>query len=216
MDKQIIHADAIEWLRNNELKDVSIITSLPDISEFPKFTLDEWKTWFIETASLVMSKCPNEGITIFYQSDIKRNGVWIDKSFLIQKAAENIGQILVAHKIVCRAPGGINTQNKTGYSHLLCFSNSPKIDLTKGFTDVLPEPGETTWERGMGIKVCRLACQMVKEYTDTRTIVDPFCGHGGVLEVANQLEMNAIGVDHKLKNTKIAGSFFLSRSKIQN
>ncbi|MCC7460024.1 MAG: SAM-dependent methyltransferase, partial [Proteobacteria bacterium] len=161
MNKQIIHADAIEWLNKNTLKGASIVTSLPDISEFPKWSVDEWKNWFIETAKLVMNKCPDEGVTIFYQSDIKRDGQWVDKGFLIQKAAEQLGQILITHKIVCRAPAGINTQTKVGYSHLLCFSKSSHPELIKGFADVLPETGETTWERGMGIKVCQLACQMV-------------------------------------------------------
>ncbi|MEZ4846097.1 MAG: SAM-dependent methyltransferase [Bdellovibrionota bacterium] len=207
MKKQIIHADAIEWLNTNELKDVSIITSLPDISEFPKLTITAWKNWFIETAKLVMTKCSSEGITIFYQSDIKRDGIWIDKSFLLQQAAEQIHQTLIMHKIVCRVPAGINTQTKVGYSHLLCFSQAPNPTLIKSCTDVLPEAGETTWERGMGINVCKLACEMVKNHTVTRTILDPFCGHGGVLEVANQLGLNAIGIDHKLKNTLIAQNF---------
>jgi hypothetical protein len=207
MDKQIIHADAIEWLNKNTLKGASIVTSLPDISEFPKFSIEEWKNWFIETAKLVMTKCPDEGVSIFYQSDIKRDGQWIDKSYLIQKAAEQVGQIMVTHKIVCRVPAGINTQTKVGYSHLMCFSKSSQPELIKGFADVLPETGETTWERGMGIKVCQLACQMVKEYTSTRTIVDPFCGHGALLEIVVQSGLSAIGVDHKLKNVKIAQDF---------
>lgn len=207
MNKQIIHADAIEWLQSNIIENCSIVTSLPDISEFPKMSLGEWKQWFVNTAALTMSKSTQNGVTIFYQSDIKRSGEWVDKGYLIQKAGELAMQKLVAHKIVCRAPAGINTQTKVGYSHLLCFSRIPLPELTKGFADVLAEAGETTWERGMGTKVCKLVCQMVKEYTPTRTILDPFCGHGGVLAYANQLGLNAVGIDHKLKNVQIAEKY---------
>jgi hypothetical protein len=66
----------------------------------------------------------------------------------------------------------------------------------------LPEVGEVTWARGMGTKACELVCQMVLNLTNTRTIVDPFCGHGTVLAIANELGMNTIGVDHKLKYFK--------------
>jgi hypothetical protein len=198
------HADAIKWLNANELNNCSIITSLPDISEFPHLNLVEWKRWFTDTAELVLSKCPTEGITIFYQSDIKRDGVWTDKGYYIHKAAENTGQHLVSHKIVCRAPVGTETHSATSYSHLLCFSKSPRPELTKAFPDVLPDAGETTWTRGMGVRACELACKMVMEYTPTRLIVDPFCGHGTVLAVANRMGLNAVGVEHKLKYRNIA------------
>ncbi len=199
------HMDAIQWLNEQEeLKNSSIVTSLPDISEFPKFSIEVWKKWFVDTAGLVLSKCGHEGLVIFYQTDIKKEGVWIDKSFLCQKAAEQMHYNLVAHKIICRAPAGIETKDATGYSHLLCFSKTPKPEITKAFADVMPDAGETTWKRGMGKNVCELACRIVKEHTKTQTIVDPFCGHGGVLAVANELGLNAIGVDHKLKYAKKA------------
>ncbi len=165
------HGDAIKWLEKQEvLSGCSVITSLPDISEFPKFNLSEWKKWFIDAATLVLSKCPDNGLTIFYQTDIKVDGVWIDKSFLCQKAAEQTGSTLIAHKIICRAPAGTQTFASSGYSHLVCFSKNARPDISKPFADVLPNAGEVTWTRGMGVEACMLACKMVMEYTDTRTI----------------------------------------------
>lgn len=203
--RTVHHMDAIKWLKEkNVLEGCSIITSLPDISEFPKLSLGEWKKWFVDTAVLVLSKCSEEGIVVFYQTDLKKDGVWVDKSFLCQKAAEQIGFQLVAHKIICRAPVGVNTNNKPGYSHLVCFSKSPYPEITKSFADVLPEAGETSWARGMGAKACMLACQMVMDHTTTRTVVDPFCGHGTILAVANYLNLDAIGIEHKLKYSKKA------------
>lgn len=205
--RTVHHADAISWLKEQDLLNgCSIITSLPDISEFPKMSLDEWKTWFVDTAQLVLSKCPDDGVTLFYQSDIKRDGLWIDKAFLCQQAAQKSGQELIAHKIICRAPAGTNTFGSPGYSHLLCFSKALRPDISKSLTDVLSEAGEVTWTRGMGIKACELACQMVMNFTNSRTIVDPFCGHGTVLAVANELGLNAVGIEHKLKYSKKAES----------
>jgi hypothetical protein len=204
--KRVVHhADAIAWLKEQSMLDgCSIITSLPDISEFPKMSLDEWKIWFVDTAALVLSKCSEEGITLFYQSDIKRDGIWVDKGFLCQQAAEKIGHELIAHKIICRAPTGTNTFVSPGYSHLLCFSKALRPDISKSLPDVLPEAGEVTWMRGMGTKACELACRMVMSFTNSRTIVDPFCGHGTILAVANEFGLDAIGVELKLKHSKTA------------
>jgi cyclopropane fatty-acyl-phospholipid synthase-like methyltransferase len=47
----------------------------------------------------------------------------------------------------------------------------------------------------MGVKACVDACRFVLTETTTRTIVDPFCGWGTVLAVANALGMDAVGVD---------------------
>ena len=47
----------------------------------------------------------------------------------------------------------------------------------------------------MGVQACLAACRFVLEQTETRTVVDPFCGHGTVLAVANFLGLQAIGVE---------------------
>ncbi len=209
-ERTIHHADALQWLESQPiLEGCSIITSMPDVSEFQNKTLEEWKTWFTQTAALILSRTPDNGVAIFFQTDIKVDGVWVDKSFLCQKAAERSGHALIAHKIVCRAVAGAPGFGRPVYSHLLCFSKTIRPDISKAFADVLPEAGETTWARGMGIKACELACRMVMSYTESRTIVDPFCGHGSVLAVANEMGLNAIGVDLSLKCVKKARNLTL-------
>jgi DNA modification methylase len=47
----------------------------------------------------------------------------------------------------------------------------------------------------MGVHACLDACRFVKSETTTRTVVDPFCGWGTVLAVANALDLDAVGVD---------------------
>ncbi len=202
------HADAITWLSQMRapLRGASIVTSMPDVSEFPRFSLEEWKAWFTNAARLVLSCCPPDGVTIFYQTDIKKNGVWLDKSFLCQKVAAETGDELIAHKIICRSPPGVTSFGRIGYSHLLCFSKTIRPDTSNSSADVLPQAGPTTWTRGMGLEACRLACEFIKTNTTSHTILDPFCGHGTVLGVANDFGFHAIGVDRSLKCIRKAKS----------
>jgi hypothetical protein len=200
--------DALAWLERQPapLSGASMITSLPDYSEFPGSSLDEWKAWFTRAAALVMSRCPDDGVSIFYQTDIKKDGTWVDKGYLVQKAAEQVGHAQIFHKLVCRGPAGNISFGRPGYSHLLGFSKAVRPDLAASTTDVLPEAGETTWTRGMGLKACLAACKFVLKHTPSRVIVDPFCGHGTVLAVANDLGLEAVGVELSAKRAKIARS----------
>ncbi len=194
--RKIHHGDALAWLeKQGVIPGASYITSLPDFTEFPTLSLDEWKLWFLRAAGLVFQACTDEGVVIFYQRDSKHGGTWVDKGYLCQKAAEASGHALLWHKIVARAPVGNVTFGRPGYSHLLCFSRGVRAEVPRSTADLLPEAGATTWTRGMGLKACLAACRFVKLQTNTRTIVDPFCGHGTVLAVANSLGLDAIGVE---------------------
>jgi hypothetical protein len=75
---------------------------------------------------------------------------------------------------------------------------------------VLPDAGEVTWTRGMGVQACLLACRFILEHTPTRTVVDPFCGHGTALAVANALGLDAVGVELSRKRAKKARNLRLA------
>src|SRR4029079_10704731 len=61
--------------------------------------------------------------------------------------------------------------------------------------DVLPDAGFMPGTKSMGVRACLDACRFVRAETTTRTVVDPFCGFGTVLAVANALGLHAVGVD---------------------
>lgn len=205
MERIIHQADAVEWLEGQGvMAGCSFITSMPDYSEFPSLSLADWKKWWVRAAGLVLSRCPEDGVVIFYQRDSKREGAWVDKAYLCQKAAEEQGVEQIWHKIVCRAPAGHITFGRPAYSHLVCFSKKVRLGLSVALPDILPVAGKSTWARGMGIDACEFAIRFVKEHTQTRTIVDPFCGHGLVLAVANHEGMNAIGVELSRKRAERA------------
>lgn len=206
LPRRTVHcAEAGAWLEaQGPLQGSSFVTSLPDVSEVPDLGLEAWKAWFAECARKILVRVPDEGVAIFYQTDVKKDGAWVDKGYLVSKAAESAGATLLWHKVVCRRPPGTVTFGRPAYSHMLCFSRGRRLELAGATADVLAEPGEVTWTRGMGAEACLAACRFVLAQTMTRTVVDPFCGHGTVLAVANALGLHAVGVELSLKRARKA------------
>jgi hypothetical protein len=205
MGKVIHQGDAIQWLKEQPiLIGCSIVTSMPDISEFPNSSIDDWKSWFRQTAQLIFDKTPDDGLSVFYQTDILRDGEWIDKSYLIHEAAKAAGTQLLMHKIVCRTPPGETTFGRPGYSHLVVYSRKIRPEIAKSVPDVMPLAGASTWTRGMGIEACRMACRLIQLHTATHTIVDPFCGHGSVLAIAESMGFDVIGIELNARRARRA------------
>jgi len=202
----VVEGDAIEWLLAREsLGGASVVTSLPDASETAQ-QQPEWERWFEDAAALVVSRLGSGAVAMFYQTDRRAGGAWIDKAGPCLRAGRRAGASLVFHKIVCRAPPGTPRAGLAGYAHLICLSRDVAEDPRRPTPDVLARAGATTWTRGMGLDVCLFACRWISEHTRTRTILDPFCGHGTVLAVANALGLDAIGVDRGAKRARRARS----------
>ncbi|MCX6110247.1 MAG: SAM-dependent methyltransferase [Proteobacteria bacterium] len=201
----VVHSEALSWLTvNPAAPGSSVITSLPDVSELAPFQLDAWRAWFITAARSVIRWVPEGGVAIFYQSDIRHQQVWIDKSYLIQRAVEDEQAALIWHKIVCRSRPGTITPGRPSYSHMLCVSKTLMATPTRPGPDVLGEAGYMPWSRAMGETACRVACRFLRDETTTKTVVDPFCGEGSVLAVANALGFAALGIDLSAKRCKAA------------
>jgi hypothetical protein len=208
--RQLHHGDALPWLREQSLAGCSVITSLPDVSELPHLGLDGWKAWFEDAAALALSRTPDEGVTVFYQSDVRHAGRWIDKGQLVARAAERTNASLLFHKIVCRKPAGTLTRGRASYSHMLAFARALRPSLRFATPDVLPDAGPMPTPKSMGVYACIDACRFVLAETSTRTIVDPFCGAGTVLAVANALGLDAIGVDLSIRQVRRARNLAVS------
>ncbi len=207
-EREIICADALVWLESQSKESLagsSLVASMPDISEFGNYTLAQWKEWFTNTASLIMSRTPDDGVVVFYQSDIKYEGTWVDKAYLVQKAAEENGLELLWHKIVCRVNPGIATFGKPAYSHILCFSKNVRLhDMSRSTPDVIPELGEKTWVRGMGLENCLMIANFIKTNTQSTTVVHPFCGEGSLLAAATKKGLRGIGIERSPKRAEKA------------
>lgn len=206
--RRTVHCtDAVAWLQQQPvLAGCSIVTSLPDVSELSGLSLPDWKRWFVQAARLVLSRLPEDGVALFYQTDIKPDGLWVDKGYLCSRAAEDAGCETLFHKVVCRKPAGTITFGRPSYSHLLCFSRGVRANLAHATADVLPELGEMTWTKAMGVAACATACRFILQHTPSRTVVDPFCGLGTALAVANALGLDAVGVELSPKRARRARS----------
>ena len=89
-----------------------------------------------------------------------------------------------------------------------------RADIAKSTADILPKAGDVTWTRGMGTEACLAACRFILTHTQTRTVVDPFCGHGTVLAIANELGLDAIGVELGPKRARKARTLQTSNFQI--
>jgi len=216
--QRVIHqAEAIAWLRaQGTLTGASVVTSLPDVSEIARLDFEGWCHWFESAAETIMTAVPPEGVAIFFQSDIRHAGLWVDKGAMVARGAERAGGHLLFHRIVCRHPAGTLSAGRATYSHLLGFAPVPRSPSGRPRADVIPDAGFVPGKKAMGVLACLEACRFVLQETPTRTIVDPFCGWGTVLAVANGLGMEAVGVDLSARMCRRARVLDLKACPIRN
>jgi hypothetical protein len=215
------HGDGVAWLDALATvgdtaatlpADHAIVTSMPDVSEVPALGFDGWRAWFVAAAELACRRVADDAVAIFFQTDIKHDGRWIDKAYLVMQGAERAGSALLWHKIACRAAPGAVTFGRPAYAHLLCFSRALRLLPGQASPDVLPELGAMPWARAMGANVCAAVATFLRAHTACRTVVDPFCGVGTMLAVANAYGLSAIGVELSAKRAERARTLQVHRA----
>jgi len=212
--REVHCGDSIPWLRERgKAPGTSVVTSLPDVSEVG-MDLVSWRVWFIDAVKLCVDATSDECVAIFFQTDIKRDGRTVDKGSLVVRAAEDAGAHVLFHKVVCRRPPGHVTFGRPAFTHLVAVSRAAKAPSLLAIPDVVVDAGKLTWVRAMGMKACGHAVRFVKEHTPTTVVLDPFCGVGTVLAVANALELNAIGVERSKKRCARARELDVTRAMI--
>jgi hypothetical protein len=189
------HGDGVAFLGARLPPAHAVVTSLPDHSEVPALGVDGWRRWFVDTVALACRAVTDDAVAVFYQTDVKHDGRWIDKGHLVHAGADAAGAHLLWHKIACRVPPGTITFGRPAYAHVLCVSRELRLAPGHSTADVLPELGEMTWSRAMGVDVCRAVAAFLVAHTTARTVVDPFCGVGTMLAAANEVGLDAIGVE---------------------
>lgn len=174
------------------------VTSLPDVSEV-NLALPAWRAWFLEAVALVVNAVPDESAALFFQSDIKHEGTWIDKGALVTRAAEDAGARILFHKIVCRRPPGMLTYGRPGFTHLIAVSRAMRCPDVLPIPDVIADAGPQPWVRAMGVRAAGHAVRFARDHARASVVFDPFCGVGTVLAVANTLGVAALGVEKSAK-----------------
>ena len=91
----------------------------------------------------------------------------------------------------------------------MCFVKGVAWSPVRPGPDVIQDQGHKPWPRAMGTSACDVACRFLRDETNTRIVVDPFCGLGTVLAVANRWGMEAVGVELSRQRSRRAGSLTL-------
>eukprot|EP00037_Helgoeca_nana_P027611 m.316986 g.316986 ORF g.316986 m.316986 type:complete len:361 (+) comp27553_c0_seq3:3959-5041(+) len=193
-----------------------VITSLPCKDELSNLglTYPQYREWFSNAARAVIRACPPDNFVIFYQSDeVCDAGQWHSKFAWIHEVSESMGCTLIWHKIVCILPPDITKNGRRpGYSHMVCVSrNLQSVDAVT-LTDVLSTRGQMLWPKGMGKDACKLACRYIhkrmrrahREDEASTTVIDPFCGRGTAIAVANQNSLHGYGIEQSRKRCNAA------------
>jgi hypothetical protein len=197
--RTVITEDANVWLiQQHNIK--AIITSLPDMEEVG-LDLEHWQKWVKTTCWNIMNSLSDDGIVIFYQTDRKYKGQIIDKKSLISNVFLDNGYMNIMSKIVLKLPPYSTSIYRPSYTNMFGFSK--KQTVGKATPDVF-YAGEMMYKNAMGSEACLEAIEFVVNRTKTDCIVDPFCGMGSVLKIANNIGLNSIGVDIDPEQTKIA------------
>lgn len=206
MPSRVVHeGDGVAWLRQADFAaDWALVTSLPDASEVPRLGFEGWRRWFIDTVALCCETVGDDAVAVFFQTDVKRDGLWVDKGHLVATGAEAAGSGCLWHKVVCRAPAGVTTFGRPAWAHLQGFSRGLRLEKGQSSPDVLPRLGEMTWARAMGVEACEAVAKFLLTHTRCRTVVDPFCGLGTMLAVANRHGLDAVGVELSPKRAEKA------------
>ena len=189
MSKEIVCADALEWLSG--ATDIgAIVTSLPDAEEIGE-PIDRWREWFREAVRRCVGAASESAPLVFYQTDRKLAGATFSKAALVVTAAEEVGARLLWHQIALRRDVGAVDLHRPGYTHLLAVSRGARPGTATA--DVIAR-GSVLYPNGMGLNAAAFAVRFAAG-KEKRTIVDPFCGRGTVPAVAEALGLRAIGVD---------------------
>jgi hypothetical protein len=213
--REVVCADAIPWMRERGvIAGACAVTSLPDVSEVG-LALPVWRAWFLEAVRLVIETVPAESAAVFFQSDIKHDGVWIDKGALVTRAAEDAGAAILFHKIVCRRPPGMLTYGRPGFTHMIAVSRAMKCPDVLPIPDVIVDAGRQPWVRAMGVRAAGHAVRFARDQAGAKVVFDPFCGVGTVLAAANALGLDALGVEKARKRAEQARELTIVRAELE-
>jgi hypothetical protein len=198
--REVFVAETEGWLKSHQSWPLtSVITSLPDFSEvhpeggYQNFK--QWEVWFVRLVSQILDWIPPESYGIFFQSDVRLENRWIDKSYLLLEGAKQTQTELAWRKIICRLPPDSISAGRPTFSHMLCFYKGKAPKILRPGPDVISSSGPQTWSRGMGLKACQVACRFLVEESSSVHVFDPFCGEGMVLATANFWGLGAYGLD---------------------
>jgi hypothetical protein len=200
--KTVFCADSFKWLPANRDQG-SIVTSLPDASEIGIEDLDEYDKWVRRAATECLASASEGCPVIFVQTDRRKNGRQFSKANLLMNITQEQGWFLLWHKIELAAEVGKSNLYRPTFRNMLCFGNG-KMSAGQATADVIP-PSKRLYAMAFGFEAAKVCLEFCKRFSNR--VCDPFCGHGTVLHVAEELGMDSVGVDIDQKVCEVAKKF---------
>lgn len=184
----ILNADTVKWLdsqANNSLPNV--LSGIPDMTEINYNVIEDYVKWCRRLLTTLFKKTNPYCYVILIQTDRKIDGMWLDKSTMINNIATDAGWNLLWHKIVLNRPVESANLHRPTYSHMLCYGvhSAPG----NGLPDVI-EGSERLYNNGSSINAVKLALTFLSQKQHIWSkynkkshwdIVDPFLGRGTVM-----------------------------------
>lgn len=200
--KTIICADAFEWLLANRDQG-SILTSLPDASEIGLTDLNKYDDWVRRAATEIFASASEGCPVIFIQTDRRKDGRQFSKANLLINIAQEQGWFLLWHKIELTAEVGKSNLYRPTFRNMICFGRG-KMSAGQATPDVVAK-SKRLYDMAFGFEAARACLEFCKKFSNH--VLDPFCGYGTVLHVAEELGMNSVGVDIDPKCCEAAQNF---------
>lgn len=174
-----------------------------------EFKAKEYKKWFVRTLQLIFQRVPIGQCVILTQTDAKilsndGNVVsWMDKSYMCISEAEKFNCTLLWHKIAIDSQAEISS-HRPCYTHLLCFGKSFQFHTSQFLTPDVIDRGLMTWEKATGLEACLLCLAFLRYVVNAPCVINPFCGKGTILAVANYFGLRSIGIEVMPKRARKA------------
>mmetsp|Transcript_23164 Transcript_23164/g.39201 ORF Transcript_23164/g.39201 Transcript_23164/m.39201 type:complete len:324 (-) Transcript_23164:81-1052(-) len=215
-DREVVQQDAMTWLcESDEPFDGSIFTGIPDMLDVHETCSKarrkavgalqlamEYKEWFRACAMRLFSRLAVGQCAVFSQTDsrvVQEEGgrvvEWLGKCHLLCSVAEEVAGVqLLWHKIALDSAAA-PCSHRPGFTHVLCFGKQFSFKVSAFLTPDVLDRGRMTWLKATGLEVCLLGVLFLRHVVGAPLVLNPFCGHGTILAVANYFGMPARGVE---------------------
>jgi hypothetical protein len=210
--------DAVKWLQDSsEPLQGSVFCGIPDIADVYGFIPSEellerandYQQWFVGTVRSIFARIQAGQCVIFSQTDgrvMDKDGRvirWMDKAHLCNTEAETFHCSLLWHKIAIDSTA-IVSSHRPCYTHLLCFGKEFSYHTSQFLTPDVIERGIMTWEKATGLEACILCIAFLRYIVNTNCVINPFCGQGTILAVADYFGVPSVGIEIMAKRARKA------------
>lgn len=199
-ERWVICADAYQYIKASDGGFKAVICGVPGLAE-TGLEWEDWQEWANFHISAICEKMDPNGVFMVYCTDRRKNGRLLDRQHVLSAYAQASGLRPIFHKIILRRDPGKSDLFRPAYSNLIAFSKN--ITAGSPTPDVI-HAGRMEYKNAIGANASRFAMEFFGRKTDTETVLNPYCGSGSVLKIANEYGFRAIGIDNDREQCEYA------------